>query len=174
MKESAVKQVDSILAKNSFSKSKIIPVMQDIQVLYGYLPEDKLRYISEKMGIPVNEIYSIATFYKSLNLKPRGKNIITVCLGTACHVKGGPGILQKIQEELCLKPGETTPDGLFTLETVNCLGACALGPLAVVNGTYYVRMDAIKIKEVVEKFKSDSGVKDKKRNTGSAEKQKNR
>ena len=103
--------------------------------------------------MPLARVYGLATFYKAFSLKPKGKNVIMVCLGTACHVRGGPKLVDKIEQYLKIKGGETTPDGLFTLETVNCLGACALGPLMVINGHYYGKMAPSKVEKVLNEIK---------------------
>lgn len=129
--------VDDCIQKNGNS---LIPVLQDIQSYYNYLPEEIFDEVSRKMNIPLIDVYGVATFYKSFSLTPKGKHIITVCLGTACHVRGGQRIAERIARELEIEPGETTPDMNFTLETVNCLGACALGPVVVVNGEYHGQM----------------------------------
>ena len=129
--------VDDCIQKNGNS---LIPVLQDIQSHYNYLPEEIFDEVSRKMNIPLIDVYGVATFYKSFSLTPKGKHIITVCLGTACHVRGGQRIAERIARELEIEPGETTPDMNFTLETVNCLGACALGPVVVVNGEYHGQM----------------------------------
>ena len=151
------KELDGILTKHGMKKSKVVAILQDVQDIYKYLPVEGLQYISERLGISLNEVYSIATFYRAFSLKPRGKNLITVCSGTACHVKGSPKIIRKIKDELGIIPGETSEDGLFTLETVNCLGACALGPLAVINGIYHGHMNTVKIRELIKNVKKTNG-----------------
>ncbi|MCK4655136.1 MAG: NADH-quinone oxidoreductase subunit NuoE [Candidatus Cloacimonetes bacterium] len=129
--------VEECVEKNG---NALIPVLQDIQSYYNYLPEEIFDEVSQKLNIPLIDVYGVATFYKSFSLTPKGKYIITVCLGTACHVRGGQRIAERIARELGIEPGETTPDMNFTLETVNCLGACALGPVVVVDGEYHGQM----------------------------------
>ena len=129
--------VDDCIQKNGNS---LIPVLQDIQSHYNYLPEEIFDEVSRKMNIPLIDVYGVATFYKSFSLTPKGKHIITVCVGTACHVRGGQRIVDKISRELEIEPGETTPDMNFTLETVNCLGCCAIGPIMMIDGEYYGQM----------------------------------
>lgn len=117
-------------------KGILISVLQDVNKEYNYLPAHILKYIAERLEVPLSQVYHAATFYTAFSLTPRGKHIIKVCLGTACHVRGSPRILEEFERKLGIKAGETTKDGLFTLETVNCLGACALGPVVVVDGEY--------------------------------------
>ncbi len=123
------------------SQTGLISILEDIQADYSYLPEEALRIVSEKTGRSLVDIYGVATFYKAFSLKPRGKHLISACLGTACHVRGGRAVASEFQRQLGIKPGETTSDNLITLETVNCLGACALGPIVVVDGHYFPNVD---------------------------------
>ena len=144
--------IDIILKKHDYKKSSLISILQDIQAVNRWLPPEILKYVSEKLNIPLIDVYGITTFYKSFHLKPRGKHIITVCSGTACHVRGGPKVLQEIENHLNIGVDETTPDKNFTLETVRCLGACALGPLMVVDGNYYGQMNAKKVAPILKKY----------------------
>ena len=114
----------------------LMAVLEEVQARYRYLPKDALILISERMGVPLSQAYGVATFYNAFSLKPKGKHIINVCLGTACMVRGSGKVLERISDRLGIRQGETTEDGEFTLETVNCLGACGLGPVVVVDGTY--------------------------------------
>ncbi|MGC8976986.1 MAG: NAD(P)H-dependent oxidoreductase subunit E [Candidatus Ratteibacteria bacterium] len=148
-------EIDKILEKNNWSKNKIVGILQDIQDIYGYLPEDILIYISEKINIPISQIYGISTFYRAFSLKPKGKYKIKVCLGTACHVRGGYMIAEFLKKRLNILPGETTEDRLFTFDTVNCLGACAIGPIVVVNEKYYKKMDVEKTEKLIEELKNE-------------------
>ncbi|MCK4696274.1 MAG: NADH-quinone oxidoreductase subunit NuoE [Candidatus Cloacimonetes bacterium] len=147
-----VEVVDECIQKNGNS---LIPVLQDIQSHYNYLPEEIFDEVSQKMNIPLIDVYGVATFYKSFSLTPKGKHIITVCLGTACHVRGGQRIADRIARELEIEPGETTPDMNFTLETVNCLGACALGPVVVVNGEYHGQMTIQKSISLLNEYRNE-------------------
>jgi NADH-quinone oxidoreductase subunit E len=122
----------------------LMAVLEDVQARYRYLPKDALILISERMGVPLSQAYSVATFYNAFSLKPKGKHIINVCLGTACIVRGARKVLERISDRLGIEPGETTEDGEFTLETVNCLGACALGPIIVLDSVYSGQMNASK------------------------------
>ena len=144
--------VDSILNKWRNNGSSLVSILLDIESKYNYLPKDALFRVSERLQIPLSHVYSVATFYKSFHLKPRGKHIITICSGTACHVRGGPKILNEIESQLNIEAGETTPDKNFTLETVRCLGACALGPLMVVDKKYYGQMNTKKVASTLKKY----------------------
>ena len=144
--------IDNILKKHGYKKSELIPILQDIQAEDRWLPCETLTYVSKKLDIPLIDVYSLATFYKSFSLKPRGKHIVTACCGTACHVRGGPKVLQELQNQLHIDVDETTPDKHFTLETVRCLGACALGPLVVVDGNYHGQMNTKKVASTLKKY----------------------
>ncbi len=130
--------------------SELIEVLHDIQEESHYLPEDALRAVSEKLGVPLIEVFRVANFYKAFTLVPRGAHLITVCTGTACHVRGGSRLLDELSGQLNIAAGETTSDGQFTLEAVNCLGACALGPIVVLDGKYYEHMTASKLRKLIE------------------------
>lgn len=136
----------------SDDSSQLIGILQDIQKEHNYLPMSALKQLAETLNVPFSRIYSIATFFKAFSLKPRGKHIITVCLGTACHVRKAPRIVDEIARALGVNAGETTEDRLFTLETVNCLGTCALGPVIVVDGKYHGNMTVKKVGEILKTF----------------------
>ncbi len=148
--------IDEILDRYNRKKSALIGILQDIQTEYNYLPKESLLRVRESLKIPLTQIYGIASFYKSFNLKPRGKHIVSVCLGTACHVRGAVRILEEIERDLAIKSGQTTKDSMFTLETVNCLGACALGPLIVVDGQYYGKMTSGKVEKVLRNYRGQN------------------
>jgi NADH:ubiquinone oxidoreductase subunit E len=147
-------KVDAIPGSRSGEPFDVIEAMQDLQEINGYLPEEALRELSESLDIPLIELFSLANFYKAFSLKPRGRHLITVCAGTACHVRGAPRMLTEISAELGIQPGETTDDQAFTLETVNCLGACALGPVVVMDGKYHDKMTAAKLHALLESVKN--------------------
>lgn len=147
-----VDPVETILKKYGKDPCQLIGVLQDIQGTCKYLSYDTLLQMSEKMQIPLSRIYSIATFFKAFSLKPRGEHLVTVCMGTACHVREAPRIVEEISRYLGIQAGETTPDLKFTLQTVNCLGACALGPVMVIDGKYYGTMTAKKVGPLLKKF----------------------
>ncbi|MCX8053610.1 MAG: NAD(P)H-dependent oxidoreductase subunit E, partial [Armatimonadetes bacterium] len=129
--------VEEVLRRYPSERSSLIPVLQDLNRELRYLPEDALRQVACSLGVPLSQVYHVATFYAAFSLTPRGKHTIKVCMGTACHVRGAPRILDEISRRLGIASGETTADGEFTLETVNCLGACALGPVVVIDDLYY-------------------------------------
>ena len=145
-------EIESIISKYEGRKEFLIPILQEIQEKYNYLPKDALIYVSKKLSVPLIQVYSVATFYKTFSLKPKGKHIIRVCLGTACHVRGAPRIVDEIKRKLNIEVGETTEDKLFTLETVRCLGACALGPIVVIDDEYYGQVNPKKIDTILQKY----------------------
>jgi NADH-quinone oxidoreductase subunit E len=129
----ATQEVNRILKRYNNDPSDIIAILQDVQRTYRYLPRDVLEYISGKMDVPLARIHHLSTFFRAFSLEPRGKHEIHVCMGTACHVRGAPRVLDAFERELKVAPGKTTPDGACTLETVNCVGACALGPVIILD-----------------------------------------
>jgi len=131
----------------------LIMAMQDIQRRYNYLPKESLKLVSLKMNLPIAQIYSVATFYKAFSLEPKGKNHICVCTGTACHVRQASIIVDNLSLALNIKPGQTSPDAEFSFETVNCLGACALGPLMTVNGVYHGNMTVAKMNKILNELR---------------------
>lgn len=145
-------KIDSLLKKYEGKRENLISLLQDVQEKFNYLPEEVLVEISRKFDIPLIDLYGLVTFYKSFSLTPKGKHLLTVCLGTACHVRGGQKIADTISTELNIKPGETTKDMKITFQTVNCLGACALGPIVVVDGKYYGQMNSLKVKSLLKKL----------------------
>jgi len=148
------KEIDLIPDEVSeYRRGNLIAVLHKIQAKYGYLPQEDLREVAEKSGISLTDVYGAATFYKAFSLKPRGKHLISVCLGTACHVRGGPAIAKEIERQLGIKSGETTEDNEYSLETVNCLGACALGPIMVVDGHYFSSVKVSRVKEILDTAK---------------------
>ena len=143
-------RVDAILENRGAEPFDVMEAMQDLQELHGYLPEWVLRRVSEKLEIPLIEVFRLANFYRAFSLQPRGRHLLTVCTGTACHVRGAPRMLDEVVAELQIGPGQTTVDRAFTVETVNCLGACALGPVVVIDGTYHDNMTAAKLRVLLE------------------------
>jgi NADH:ubiquinone oxidoreductase subunit E len=140
-----------IPAPKKATRSGLISILEDIQGRYGYLPEGALMSVAEKTNRSLVDVYGVATFYRAFSLKPRGKHLVSVCLGTACHVRGAPVIAEEFQQKLGVKPGDTTEDNEFTLETVNCLGACALGPIVVVDGHYFSSVKSSDVIPIIEK-----------------------
>jgi NADH-quinone oxidoreductase subunit E len=142
--------VRRIIAKYDGQRRAIIPILQDVQDRERWLSPQVLEEVARGLDVPLAHVYSVATFYKSFSLKPRGRHICTVCQGTACHVRGGAAILESFERKLGISAGETSPDKEYTLERVNCLGACALAPLAIVDGRYYGQMTETKANAVLE------------------------
>jgi len=149
--------IDAILAKYGSQKSALIQVLQDVQAEYRYLPQDALTYLSDALKVPLSTVYHVATFYKAFSLKPKGKHVISVCMGTACHVRGAPRILDAISREIDVEPNTTADDLSYTLETVNCLGSCALGPLVVIDDEYLGKATSAKMKKALAKIAKDEG-----------------
>ncbi len=145
--------VDRILARHDYSPSAIIAVMQDIQAEVNYLPQDALRRVAEGLAMPVSKIFRLATFYRAFSLEPRGKHLINVCTGTACHVRGAVKIVDALEREIGIKAGETDDQLQFTLETVNCVGACALGPVLVLDDEYHGQMTGARAVRVVKRLR---------------------
>jgi NADH-quinone oxidoreductase subunit E len=151
----AKSELARLTAKAAGRKRALIQVLQDIQDRFHWLPPEALEHVADALGVPLVQVYGVATFYKSFSLKPRGRHICTVCLGTACHVRGGGAVLEQFERKLGIAAGETTPDGAYTLERVNCLGACALAPLAVVDGRTYGQMSEAKVEALLAESKKD-------------------
>ena len=142
--------IDQILEGRRSQPNQLIEVLHDIQKNYGYISEESIRSVSHDLGVPLMEVYSVVSFYKAFRLKPCGKNALTMCMGTACHVRGARLLLDQATGQLGVKPGDVTPDGLFSVESVNCLGACALGPIVTENGSYYHHMTPGKFRKLIE------------------------
>lgn len=152
----SLKTIDNILEGKEKSACELIEVLQDMQSRYSYLPEEALRAVSDRLDVPLIEVFRVANFYKAFTLKPRGKHLLIVCMGTACHVRGAPKFLDEVLGQLEVGPGETTKDRQFTVETVNCLGACALGPIVVLDGKYYDHMTPAKLRNLIQKVREKS------------------
>ena len=157
MKEKKVKiaamgddKIEQIINKYQGDASSLIQVLLEIQRENRWLPHGALKKVSKELGVPLSQIQHIATFYKAFSLIPRGRHEVQVCLGTACHVRGGPRILDRVEEVLGIQAGQTTTDMKFTLETVNCLGCCALGPVMVVDGKYHGKITPTEAREVLK------------------------
>ena len=146
------KKVNGILKKYRHDKSMLVPVLQDVQAEYRYLPREALEKVSHGLDVPVSQVYSVATFFKAFSLEPKGRHQINVCLGTACHVRGAVKVLEKLEQVLGIPRGRTTPDLKFSLDTVNCVGACALGPMVIVNEDYHGEMNTDKVDSVLKRY----------------------
>ncbi|MCX7911834.1 MAG: NAD(P)H-dependent oxidoreductase subunit E, partial [Dehalococcoidales bacterium] len=128
--------LEGILEGRRSQPSQLIEVLQDIQENYGHISQEAMQSVARNLGVPLIEVYRVACFYKAFRLKPAGKYVLTICTGTACHVRGSNLLLEYAMGQLGIRPGEVTPDGLFSINAVNCLGACAMGPIVVENSTY--------------------------------------
>lgn len=145
-------QLDEILVKYDGVKGALIPVLQEAQHAYGYLSKDVIQHIGVKLDIPVSQIYGVVTFYSQFHLNPRGRNIIRVCQGTACHVRGAKAILKALEDNLKVQAGGTTPDLRFTLETVACIGACGLAPVMMINDDTHGRLTPESVPAILGKY----------------------
>ena len=148
-----VKELTSLLEKNGKNGS-LIHVLEEIQAEYRYLPQEAMILVSDWLGVPLSQVYSVATFYHAFSLDPRGEHMICVCTGTACHVRGAVQVLERIESKLGVESGGTTRDRQFTLETGNCLGACALGPVVVIDGEYKGQMTTKKVDQMLKRATS--------------------
>ena len=145
-------KVTEIVDRYGCNRDSLVSILQDIQSEYRYLPEDALRAVARQLDVPLIQVYGVATFFKAFSLEPRGEHVVSVCLGTACHVRGAPAVLDELRRRLGINHGETTKDKQFTLETVNCLGACALGPIVVVDGDYTGQVGPAKVKTILKQY----------------------
>jgi NADH-quinone oxidoreductase subunit E len=152
--------VEAILNRHGQDPAAIIAILQDLQAEARYLPEGALRYVAERLDVPASKVFSLATFYRAFSLEPRGRHLIHVCTGTACHVRGAVRILDTLEREIGIRAGETDAEMQFTLETVNCLGACALGPVVVADGEYHGGMTAAKASRLLKKLREPSDGKE--------------
>lgn len=153
LSENAVAKINEICDRYAAEKTPLIMILSDVQKEYGYVPLEVQELISAKTGIPVAEIYGIVTFYSFFTLEPKGKYVIGCCLGTACYVKGAQQIVDKFSEILGIQPGETTADGLFTLDALRCLGACGIAPAISVNGKVYPKVAVNQVPEIINELK---------------------
>jgi NADH-quinone oxidoreductase subunit E len=149
-----VERIDEIIDSYGADRVSTLAILQDLQVEYNYLPREALEQTATRLDMPLGEVYRMATFFRAFSLEPRGEHTIKVCMGTACHVRGSGQILERFEKELQIKAGETTPDAKFSLEVVMCLGACALGPVIVVDEETVGEMTADKARQIVAKIKN--------------------
>ncbi len=156
LSEAAAAEIDAICDRYAGEKTPLMMILSDIQQAYGYIPIEVQELVSAKTGIPVAEIYGVVTFYSLFSLKPKGKYIIGCCLGTACYVKGAQQIIDKFSELLGIAPGETTDDGLFTLDALRCIGACGIAPAVTINGTVYPKMRPEQVPEVIASYRAQA------------------
>jgi NADH:ubiquinone oxidoreductase subunit E len=146
-------QLNNIINKHKGKPGGLIPVLEEAQVCLEYLPISVQKKIAKELNLPLSRVYGVVTFYSFFTMTPRGKHTVRVCLGTACYVRGGKAIAETLQKEFGINDGETTPDRMFTLETIRCLGACGLGPVVVVDEDVHGRMKPSKVKEILVQYK---------------------
>ena len=154
LQEHAVKQITEIVERYKNEATPMMLILSDIQKEYGYIPLEVQELVSELTGTPVSDIYGVVTFYSFFSLTPKGKYVVGVCLGTACYVKGSQLVLDKFQDLLGIKPGETTADGLFTLDALRCLGACALAPAVSINGKVYPMVQVSQVEKIINDYRA--------------------
>ena len=154
LQEAAVKKIHEICDRYANDTTPLMMILSDIQKEYGYIPLDVQEIVSERTGISVAEIYGVVTFYSFFSLAPKGKYVIGVCLGTACYVKGAQQILDKFADIIGIKPGETSADGLFTLDALRCIGACGIAPAVTINGKVYPKVSVDAVPKIVEEYKA--------------------
>jgi NADH-quinone oxidoreductase subunit E len=148
------KMIDATVKKYGAKASALILILQDIQSHYRYLPKEALVAVSKKMKLPLPQVYGVATFYKSFSLEPKGKHHICVCSGSSCHTRKAQAVAKQLEQELGITTGKTTADGQFSLEKINCLGLCSLGPNVSVNDTYYTNMTAAKVTDLLRQLRT--------------------
>jgi NADH:ubiquinone oxidoreductase subunit E len=148
-----VSKLNEIIKKHKGKPGGLIPVLEEAQVALEYLPISVQKKIAKELNLPLSRVYGVVTFYSFFTMTPRGKNTVRVCLGTACYVRGGKAIYETLEKEFGITEGETTPDRMFTLETVRCLGACGLGPVVVVNEDVHGRVKSSKVREILNQYR---------------------
>lgn len=156
LQEAAVKKINEICDRYVDEKTPLMMILSDVQKEYGYIPLEVQELVSARTGISVAEIYGVVTFYSFFSLQPKGKYVIGCCLGTACYVKGEQQIIDKFSELLKINPGETSEDGLFTLDALRCIGACGIAPAVSINGTVYPKMTVDAVPAVIEKYRAEA------------------
>ncbi len=157
LSDASIKMINEICDRYADEKTPLMMILSDIQKEYGYIPLEVQELVSEKTGIPVAEIYGVVTFYSFFSLKPKGKYVIGCCLGTACYVKGAQMVIDKFSDILGIKPGETTEDGLFTLDALRCIGACGIAPAVSINGKVYPKVSVDAVKGIIDEYKAMGG-----------------
>ena len=153
----ATAQIEEICDRYAGEKTPLIMILSDIQREFGYVPLEVQEIVSRKTGVSVAEIYGVVTFYSFFNLEPRGKYIIGCCLGTACYVKGAQNVIDKFSEILGIGPGETTADGMFSIDALRCIGACGIAPAVSINGEVYPKVDVKNVEKIIESYREKEG-----------------
>jgi NADH-quinone oxidoreductase subunit E len=150
-------QVDRIIDNYGGDATALLAILQDVQSAENYLPREAVDHVAKRLKVPLSRIYSMATFFEAFHLEPRGRHICTVCMGTACHVRGAKRLVEQVERDLSISSGQTTPDMSFTIEEVNCVGACALGPLVIVDGEYHGNMTSDRLSKLVQGMRRKEG-----------------
>ena len=156
LQEAAVKQIEEICDRYCDEKTPLMMILSDIQNEYGYIPLEVQEIVSAKTGISVAEIYGVVTFYSFFSLTPKGKYVIGCCLGTACYVKGAQNVIDRFSELLGIRAGETTEDGLFTLDALRCIGACGIAPAVSINGKVYPKVEPGQVEGIIESYRKEA------------------
>jgi len=146
-------EMDDLLREFGRDQKHLTQILHKVQAEYGYIPPQAIRWIARHVNTTENEVYGVLTFYNAFRLRPGGKHLVTVCQGTSCHVRGGARIFDEMKKELGVEPGETTSDRMFTLETVNCFGCCAIGPTVVINGTYFSQVSVEDVHSIIAEYR---------------------
>jgi NADH-quinone oxidoreductase subunit E len=162
LKEISLEDILKIIQTQKKIAGGLIAILEAIQKQFRYLPQKAIELVARETGHSMVDVYSVATFYRAFSLKPRGKHLVSVCLGTACHVRGGPAVVSEMEKQLKIRVGETTADNEFTLETVNCLGACALGPIVVIDGRFFANVKTAEVKQILKKARKSAEAVDAK------------
>ncbi len=157
LQQAAVNKINEICDRYVNEKTPLMMILSDIQKEYGYIPLEVQEIVSQRTGISVAEIYGVVTFYSFFSLQPKGKYVIGVCMGTACYVKGAQQIIDKFSEIIGIKPGETSKDGLFTLDALRCIGACGIAPAVTINGKVYPKLTVAAVPQIIEEYKKTEG-----------------
>jgi NADH-quinone oxidoreductase subunit E/NADP-reducing hydrogenase subunit HndA len=157
LSEAAVKQINEICDRYANERTPLMMILSDIQKEYGYIPLEVQELVSERTNVSVAEIYGVVTFYSFFSMEPKGKYVIGVCLGTACYVKGAQQVIDKFSELLGIKAGETTADGMFTIDALRCIGACGIAPAVTINGKVYPKVSVSAVKGIIEEYKAKGG-----------------
>jgi NADH-quinone oxidoreductase subunit E/NADP-reducing hydrogenase subunit HndA len=157
LQDHAKKQIIEIISRYKDEKTPLMMILSDIQKEFGYIPLEVQELVSEETGVPVAEIYGVVTFYSFFSLKPKGKYVIGVCLGTACYVKGAQQVIDKFSEIIGIKPGETSEDGMFTLDALRCIGACGIAPAVTINGKVYPKVSVTQVPKIIDEYRAMGG-----------------
>ena len=155
--EVGVRKIQEICSRYADEKTPLMMILSDIQNEFGYIPLEVQKIVSDKTGIPVAEIYGVVTFYSFFSLEPKGKYIVGCCLGTACYVKGAQQIVDKFSEILGIKPGQTTEDGMFTIDALRCIGACGIAPAVTINGKVYPKVSVTQVPDIIDQYRAKAG-----------------